>query len=110
MEPRVLIPRTAGIALLVGSASLWAACCVIGGLWLIFDLSRAIPAARWVVVIAGIGAIAAGEFVFLVGAADILFPRVGRRIGAWAGEMALFGAFFLCFVLVVLVVVWSASP
>ncbi len=95
---------------LITLAAVWAACCVIGGLWLIFDLSRAIPAARWVVVIAGIGAIAAGEFVFLVGAADRLFPRVGRKVGAWTVEMALFGVFFLVALLVFLVVVWSTSP
>jgi hypothetical protein len=79
-------------------------------LWLIFDVSRAIPPARWVVVIAGIGAIAAGEFVFLVGAADRLFPSVGRRIVAWALEMTLFGVFCSAAILVVLVVVWSMSP
>jgi hypothetical protein len=93
----------------VGIATLWGACCVIGGLWLIFDLSRAIPAASWVVVIAGIGGIAAGEFVFLVGAADKLFPRVGRRFWAWAVEMMLFGVFFVSALLVGLVAYWSLS-
>lgn len=99
---------TLGAIAIMGTAL--AACWVIGGLWMIFDLSRAIRAARWVVVIAGIGGIAAGEFVFLVCVADRLFPRMGRRLWPWAVEMALFGVFMVCYTLGVLVLVWSVAP
>ncbi len=101
--------RNITLAWIVGIATIWGACCVIGGLWLIFDLSRAIRAASWVVVIAGIGGIAAGEFVFMFLAADKLFPRVGRRFWPWVVEMMLFGVFFVSYLLVGLVFYWSLS-
>lgn len=103
------VTRNTSLGMLVALGLPWAACWVIGGLWLVFDLSRAIPAARWVVVIAGIGAIAAGQLVFLVTVADKLLPRVGRRIEVWAVELGLFAVFFLCAAYVA-AFVWSVVP
>ncbi|MFM9996250.1 MAG: hypothetical protein ACKVU4_10670 [Phycisphaerales bacterium] len=104
------VTRSASLGVLVGIAVPWAACWVIGGLWLVFDLSRVIPVAGRVVVTAGIGAIAAGQFLFLVTVADKLLPRVARRVEVWAMEMALFAVFSACFGWAAVTVVWSVMP
>lgn len=102
--------RSATVGLVIGIAAAWAASLVISGLWLALDLSGAIPGGRWIVMIAGAGFIAAGEFVFLVAVADKLMPRVGRRVGVWAVEMALLAVVSACFALCVLTLVWSLNP
>ena len=87
----------------------WAACLVILGLWMTFDLARQFSSGSWAVRTAGIGLIAAGEFVFLVRVADKLFPRLGRRLGVWAMELTLLLTFLACLVLVGAIFLWVAS-
>jgi hypothetical protein len=99
-----------GIAfgLVVTVSAAWAACLVILGLWMAFDLARQFSSGAWAVRTAGIGLIAAGEFVFLVRVADKLFPRLGRRLGVWALELSLLLTFLACLALVGAILVWAA--
>lgn len=110
MEGDGAMARRLSLGCVIAVGAVWAACLVIGGLWFVFDLSRAIPPAGWGVVVVGLGFIAAGEFVFLALVADKLFPRMGRRMGAWAVQMALFGVFLVSITCAVVAVsaYWSA--
>lgn len=95
--------------LILTSFAAWAACLVVLGLWVAADLARQVSSASWAVTTAGIGLIAAGEFVFLVRVADKLFPRLGRRLGVWALELSLLLTFLACLGLVGFVFVRVAA-
>lgn len=76
--------------MLIPAASGWAMCLVLGGLWLMLDV-RARPGVPGpAALFGGMGAIAAGQFVFMTTVADRLFPNLHRARVIWLLETAVF--------------------
>lgn len=70
----------------------------MGGLWAIFDFSKGFTGGlRWPIIVLGLSSLAGAQLVFMVLVADRLFPSVGRRVGVWFVEMAVFLVFLSCF-------------
>lgn len=89
----MFIPRSVSLPALIIVATAWASTLVVPGLALLIDGLPAFSIPVSVRISAGLSAIAAGLFVFMVWVADRVFPAVGRRMSMWPIEMGTFAVF-----------------
>lgn len=89
-----MIMHRATVAALASLGTLWAAVLVVGGAMLATLGPRHWPDMGSASLLAGLTAVAAGEFVFLAIVGDRLFPA-SRRTLLGAGELMFGGAFVL---------------
>lgn len=86
---RLTMPLACRVAL----GSLWAGLLVLVGLWLLTEWAARLESARGVCVLAGVTAVAMGQFVFAALVADRLFP--GASIWARGAVQGLSGAVYV---------------
>lgn len=91
----MLSARSVSLAVRITVATAWAAALTITGLWAMLSASREWPMFGPVWIVAGVAAVAAGLFVFMVLVADRLVPSASRRLVATA-ELAVMVSFVLC--------------
>lgn len=92
--------RALGLVLRVGAAWLWGGAMGVAGLWALLSAPREWPAFAGLWRAGGLAALGAGLFVFMVLAADRLFPRADRGLVAGA-ELGAMGVFLAGLVLAV---------
>lgn len=80
--------RALSLALVCVVGTVWAACVVMAGLWLVLDAPRQWPALDWPMRWGGVSLVLMGTFVFMYVVADRIFPLVGRRL-AWRVELVI---------------------
>jgi hypothetical protein len=86
----MLVARGLSLSALMVIATIWAACMVVPGVWLLLEGPSLWP--RFVVpcVLGGVSAMSAGTFVFLVLVIGRMFPDMSKRAEMWAIEMLVF--------------------
>ncbi len=78
-------------------ASAWAFCLAVPGLWLMIERPQVLWFARLDSFLVGLLSFAMGNFVFMYGVADRLFPSVLHREVAWALELIMISVMMTMF-------------
>ncbi len=87
----MVVRRRAFRAMLILTATPWAAALTVTGLWLAFTGWKVLPGARIACVIGGAFWVVSGQLLFMCLVADRLFPRASRRL-VGASEIGLSAA------------------